>query len=322
LSDSRIAALDGDWAEYTTAERAAFALGRKLTDQPHRVTAADIDRLRRHYKDLQILEMLFTVANNNATNRWTDALGIPQEEDSTALSRAMGKSRKKYPTFLTPTAARYADRPSQIAPTQGAGPGRRSPDAVLDRRPPLETRAQVEEALAACRTRAPRFPLVEEGQARTVLPEGWPKSPLPQWVRLLAHFPKAGTARIRVLRAAREKGHLPPRLKAQVAWIAARHDRAWYALGRARRDLLDLGLSEDSIYALDGSWKEHSSSERAAFRLVRKLTVEPDWIGDEDIAEVRKHYRDREVAELIYLVANAAFFNRITEAAGLRLEAR
>ena len=38
------------------------------------------------------------------------------------------------------------------------------------------------------------------------------------------------------------------------------------------------------------------------------------------MAEVRKHYTDQQVAELVYHVATAAFFNRVTEASGLRLE--
>jgi hypothetical protein len=38
------------------------------------------------------------------------------------------------------------------------------------------------------------------------------------------------------------------------------------------------------------------------------------------VAGLRKHYKDREVAELIYQVTTAALFNRLTEAAGLQLE--
>ena len=65
-----------------------------------------------------------------------------------------------------------------------------------------------------------------------------------KWALLLANFPKSGTARAKGLMAAQEKGTLSKKLRAQAAWIAARHDRAWYALGRARLRLHDLGFSE------------------------------------------------------------------------------
>jgi alkylhydroperoxidase family enzyme len=190
---------------------------------------------------------------------------------------------------------------------------------VVAERLPLETRAEVEAALDACAQRTPRLPLVEEKAAGALLKD-WPKGPLPEWVRLLANFPKTGVARATSLRAAREKGTLSPRLKAQIDWIAARHDRAWYALGDARRRLRALGLSDEAIFALDGDWKEFTVKEREAFGLVRKLTIAPASITDADVACLREHFKDTEVAELVYRICNAAFFDRLTEAAGLRLE--
>jgi alkylhydroperoxidase family enzyme len=52
----------------------------------------------------------------------------------------------------------------------------------------------------------------------------------------------------------------------------------------------------------------------------RKLTVDPALITDADIAGLRKHFPDQEVAEIVYHVTQAAFFDRLTEAAGLQLE--
>ena len=47
MKEDEIAALDGDWSEFTPAERAAFAFARKFTYEPHRLTDADIDGLRK-----------------------------------------------------------------------------------------------------------------------------------------------------------------------------------------------------------------------------------------------------------------------------------
>src|SRR5207237_7590276 len=140
------------------------------------------------------------------------------------------------------------------------------------------------EAPRACRKRTPRLPLVEEAKARALLPEDWPKGPLPQWVRLLANFPRDGRGRILGLRAGDETGDLKPLLKAQVSWIIARQDRAWYAVGEAKRRLRQLGLSDDQIYKLDGSWKEFAPAERALFTLARKLAASPIVLTDQEAA--------------------------------------
>jgi alkylhydroperoxidase family enzyme len=305
VSEEKRAALDGDWAEFTPAEQAAFALVKKLTYEPHKISGADLDPVRKYYKDREVLEIVFTVAGNNATNRWTDGLGIPQEE---------------HRVFLTPTAEKYKNKASKVAPLAQDQPGKAPAIAAEIKRPPLESRAEVEKALAECRARKPRLPLVEEEAARKVLPADWPQGPLPQWVRLLANFPKTGVARAVTQRAAEDKGILNKQLRAEIAWIAARNDRAWCALGHAKQRLKTFGLSDDAIYALDGPWEKYTPAEQAAFALARKLTVTPAWITDDDIAGLRKHYKDKEVAELVYQVTVAAFFDRLTEAAGLGLE--
>src|SRR5436309_7216767 len=177
MKEDEVAALDGDWSEFTPAERAAFAFARMLTYEPHRITDADVDRLRKHYTDLQILEIVFSVSGNNSTNRWKEGVGVPQEK---AANRFLTRSDRPVPkdkplpikSFLTSTSEAYKGKVTKVAPLdeQGGVPTR----LAVDRRPALESRAEVEEALAACRKRTPRLPLVEEAKARAILPEDWP----------------------------------------------------------------------------------------------------------------------------------------------------
>ena len=317
-----MAALDADWSQFPPAQRAAFALARKLTYEPHHLTGADINALRKHYTDLQILEIIFSVAGNNSINRWKEGIGIPLEKDgSRFLRRPSNQPPKDRPlpikSFLTPTSAAYKEKVSSVAPLlPGAKPSR----TPVVRRPALESPAEVEKALQACRKRLPRLPLIEEAKVRALLPEDWPKGPLPQWVRLLANFPKHGRARILGLHAAEVQGDLKPLLRAQVSWILARQDRAWYALGEARRRLRQLGWSDERIAKLDGDWKEFSPAERALFRLARNLAGTPMVLTDRDVAEALELTGPREVVQLITYTTNRAFFHRVTEAAGLRLE--
>lgn len=306
VSDDRLAALDTDWSVFTPAERAAFFFVRKLGRRPHEIVGADIEALRKHYNDREILDIIVSTGGFTAMTRWTGGLMIPQEE---------------YRVYLTPTSEAYRDRPSQVAPLDPKAPaGARVCYPAAANRPPLESRTEVEAKLAACRSRTPRLPLVADEQARALLPAGWPTGELPQWVRLLAAFPEAGTARILSLHAARDKGSLDRTLRAQIAWIAARQDRAWYALGHARHRLHELGQSDDAIFALDRTTDGLDEGRRAVFSLARKLTVDPALVTDADVEAIRKHFSDRETAEVVYVITTAAFFDRVTEAAGLQLE--
>jgi hypothetical protein len=136
----------------------------------------------------------------------------------------------------------------------------------------------------------------------------------------VAHFPREGVNRVASIRSAEEKGDLSPLLKAQVSWIIARQDRAWYALGLARRRLKELGQSDDQIARLDGDWSGFKPIERAEFTLARKLAASPVVLTDADVDDAVKLAGPRDVVQLISYTTTRASFDRITEAAGLRLE--
>ncbi len=304
LSEDTIAALDGDWSEFTPAERAAFAFTLKLTKTPQAITDADITALRAHYKDAQILEIIQTVAGNNAMNRWTGSLAIPQEA---------------HRVYLTPTAPKYQSTRSLVAPLDPAAKDGMTCAPPTDRGP-LPSRSEIETALEACRQRSPRLTLVDESAARGLLPDAPADKPVPQWVRLVLTFPKAGPGRVASHTNAITKGRLSVKLKAEIDYVAALHDRAWYALGHARNRLRELGMTDDAIAALATPGESLPAGERAALALAKKLTVDPARITDADIAALRANFNDFETAEVVFQITEAASFDRLTEAAGLQLE--
>lgn len=292
LAESRIAALDADWSRFTPAEQAAYALARKLTLRPDKLTDADIEAVLKHYQPLQVLEMISLVARYNATNRWTDSMGIPQED---------------HRDFLTETPEEFVSAKTIVAPER------------IDYRPKLESREQTLAELAKARSRKPRLPLVDAATAKEVMGSE-SDEPITNWVRLLANFPVHGKSQIETYRLAATKGTLPAELKAQIAWTAARQDRAWYAIDQAARRLKALGYDEDKIFALDQQAAKPSDAAGQTMTFAAKLTSTPQAIADADIAELRKHYKDGQVAEIVYHVTQAALFDRVTEAAGLPLE--
>lgn len=325
MTEDQVAALDGDWSDATPAERAAYAFARKVTYEPHRLADTDVAAVRKHYTDLQVLEMLLSVAGNNATNRWKEGAGIPQSNESSNFAR---KAERPLPTdrplpiksYLTPTSEKYRTAVTRVAPVRVDDRTGEPTGQTVSVRPGLEPRAEVEKALAAARVRTPRLPLVEEARARELVSADGPAVPLPQWVRLLANFPLHGKTRIAGQQAAEEKGDLSPLLKAQVSWIVARQDRAWYAAGEAKRRLNQLGWSDDRVFALDGDWADFTPRERAMFTLARQLAASPIVLTDAEVAEAVRLAGPRDVVQLISYTTTRASFDRITEAAGLQLE--
>lgn len=322
MTEDEIAALDSDWSKFNEKEQAAWAFGRKFTLEPNKLSAADIAELKKHFTDLQILEMILSMAGNNSINRWKEGVGVPQAKSFGGFGRGGNTAATTTPaephSYLTPTSDAFQTSVTKVAPFIGEPNGKTAKTVFT--RPAIESRADAEAALAEARKRTPRLPLVDEAQAREILSEDAPEGPLPQWMRLLANFPQSGKRSVASTRFADEKGDLSPLVKAQAAWVIARQDRAWYALGQAYRRLKDLGQTDDQIFALDGSWDKLPAKDRSLLVVAKKLAACPVVLTDVEVAEAVKLAGPRDVVQMVSYTTNRASFDRITEAAGLQIE--
>lgn len=298
LSDDRLGLLDSDWSVFSPRERAAYALARKLTLHPHSIADADVHALRGLFSDKEIVELVLWISLFNSINRWTDSLGIPQDETF----------RGEPIRFLTPTDERFSSCRSVAAPDASAI------------RPPLEPREAAEASLASCRSRSPRVAIPSDEQVRPLLSAEQQEERVPAWIRALAYFPEMGLGQAACIKAVARDGRLPPLIKAQLAWVSARQNRAWYALDRARARLLDLGCAEEEIWSLDKPDGQGDAAVAEALRFGAKLTASPHLIADADVARLRKYFSDHETAEIVFVVCTANMFDRFTEALGLPLE--
>lgn len=316
-SEDEIAALDGDWSSHTPAEQAAFAYARKLSYEPHLIVDADIEGLRKHYTDLQILEMTISIGRNQIMNRSHEAVGAAQRRDEGGYSRSEDPSLPRG-TYLTPTSERFQDVVSTTAPVvfKDGQPTRE----VVAERPPLEAPAEVLAALEACRDRTARLPLTDDATAREVLGSEAPKGSIPAWIRLLANFPSDGAGHIRTVLATETHGDISPLLKAQLAWIVARQDRAWYATAEALTRLRAEGQTDEQVFALDGDWSEFPKREQALFTAAKQLAASPVVLTDDDVAHAVKVAGPRDTVQAMNYATIRSFFNRVTEAAGLPSE--
>jgi alkylhydroperoxidase family enzyme len=305
VSDDQLASLDGDWSEFDAAQRAAFVFASKLSFEPHAINDGDLAALRKHYSETQVSEIVMAVAGFNATNRWTGPLRIKQD----VLFQ-----------FVRPTSEKYASIVSLVAPASATATGNGTAPPRSRPRPALESQTEVATALTAARQRTPRLALADESATKAVLNGELADSPPPQWMRLLAARQKAGADRIVSYKAVFEKGTLDSRTKAIIAYVGARHDRAWFALGHAIQRLKGAGFRDDEIFALDHPQELASAVDREVVQFATKITVDPALIDDDDFSRMRKLLGDQKVAEVVYVTTQAAFFDRLTEAAGLQLE--
>src|ERR1051325_9244732 len=80
------------------------------------------------------------------------------------------------------------------------------------------------------------------------------------------------------------------------------------------------GVPEDKLQAVD-RWAEHpgfTPRERAALGYAEMVTISPNDITDEQFAELRRHFSDREIVELTLQAAFENFRARFNRA--LRIE--
>jgi alkylhydroperoxidase family enzyme len=325
MTEDEIAALDSDWSKFNEKEQAAWAFGRKFTLQPHMLSDSDIDQLKKHFTEMQILEMILSMAGNNSINRWKEGVGVPQSAGGGGFGRrtegaVAAETPRERHNYLTPTSDVFKTSITKVAPFASADPANKLIAPTVFTRPKLESRAAAEAALAEARKRKARLPLVDETKAREILAEDAPEGPLPHWMRLLVNFPQSGKRSVSSIRFADEQGDLSPLVKAQAAWVIARQDRAWYALGQAYRRLKDLGQTDDQIFALDGAWDKLPAKDRSLLVVAQKLAASPVVLTDAEVAEAIKLAGPRDVVQMVSYTTNRASFNRITEAAGLQIE--
>ena len=73
---------------FSEAERAALDFAVHAASVPNLVTDADFDRLRQHWDEGQIVEILAAVSLYGFLNRWNDSLATPLEEGSAEFAEA------------------------------------------------------------------------------------------------------------------------------------------------------------------------------------------------------------------------------------------
>ena len=320
MTDDQIAALDLDWSQFPPSEQAAFGLARRLTREPHRLVDSDIEACRKDFTDLQILEMVLSVAGNNAINRWKEGVGVPQSK----TGGNFGASNTEEHSYLTATnsilakkksvllAADLQDASSEVVETRGRQ------DAEV-------ATLSVGEGLRSARDRKARFPLASVDQTRAVLGDLEIPEKVPNWMRLLANFPVAGKRQVAALLAAERQLDLSDLTRARLAWVIARQNCAWYGLSEAQSRLESLGQSAEQIAELErfesvDSERNLTSRDRALLTVAKKLAASPVQLTDAEAQRAIELAGPREFVQAVHYTAMRSLLDRFTEASGLPID--
>lgn len=329
MTEDEIAALDCAWELFPENEQVAFYLAKRLTLEPHLITSEDIDRCRPFYSEAQLIEMIGSVAGNNAINRWKEGAGIPQSSNGGGFGsrdRAPGTSPSEAEnhSYLTATSDKYSNRPSLVVGVEPSDASLAQVSPTLFRREPLESKKVVDERLATVSSRTPRFALVDEATTKQVLGELVSDGKVEQWHRLLAHFPVAGKRFATGMVTSSQADMLSPALQSQIDWVVARQDRAWYAVSLALEGMQASGVSDQQIELLDQNLDKPVAGleerDRLLLNVARKLCASPIVLTDKDVNLAVEVAGPRAVTQTIHYAAYRAAFDRITEAAGLSHE--
>jgi alkylhydroperoxidase family enzyme len=164
------------------------------------------------------------------------------------------------------------------------------------------TRPEMKAALEALKERQPRIALptsAEGGAIAKYLPDTW---------RAGGGVGAAGQYKLEYLFTDR------------CFWVVSRGNNCHYCLGHQELKLRAAGLDDDTIAALDSDWSRFDPRQQAALDFSRKLTLEPEFVGDDDIAKLKKVFTDPEIIELAFTIARFNAVNRWTDTIGLPQE--
>jgi alkylhydroperoxidase family enzyme len=284
VPESSLLKLDTDWSAFSAKHQAALAFAKKLTQQPHQIGQADIDALQVHYPADEILEIAFLIGRYNATNRWTDSLGIPQE------------SHRQFESTLGQSAL---DLPSIVA------------SAKMTERPALADFQQWKERL---------MKETQNSKLRSGL--GLSDNSMDSVLdKLLATNKAAGQGWCDQVRAARSVGSLDSILKDKIAFVAALEDHAWDMQEYALHQLAANNIDAKTAFSLRANAKaaERADATSAALEFVAKLTSHPQAMTDQDVKNLEPYFSSNEIAEIVYHTGLAAMLNRLTLVANLAL---
>jgi alkylhydroperoxidase family enzyme len=146
---------------------------------------------------------------------------------------------------------------------------------------------------------------------------------VPASVATLGYRPDILQGTLALWSAVMGAGSLPQELKYMAGYLASMSAGCRYCSAHTATNAVRSGASSEK---LDAVWDYERSplfteAERGALRFAQLSGQAPSGVTDVDVEELRRHYSDVEIVELLAVTSLYGFFNRWNDTLALPLEA-
>jgi uncharacterized peroxidase-related enzyme len=139
----------------------------------------------------------------------------------------------------------------------------------------------------------------------------------------MMHRPRISRAFLEMNQAVMEnKGRVTSDLKRLIAYLSSMTTGCRYCEAHAIRAAERYGAKEDKMNHI-WEFRTHkifSNAERAAFELAIAASSIPNAVSDEIATEMRKHWDEGEIVEILGVIALFGYLNRWNDSMGTQLE--
>lgn len=145
---------------------------------------------------------------------------------------------------------------------------------------------------------------------------------VPNLLRTLARKPEILKALMALRAVAIAPGSVSEELKNMVSQIVSMSAGCNYCAAHTANFAIDMGIpaeKERAVWDYENS-PLFSPAERAALRLAQCAAQVPNMVTDEDFAELRRHFNDEQVVEILSVIGVFGFYNRVNDTLATELE--
>ncbi len=139
---------------------------------------------------------------------------------------------------------------------------------------------------------------------------------VPNMFRVMAHRPEIFATMQAHFAAVLTTGTVPTRLKELISVRTSQVNQTPYCLASHTRLARNLGWTDDQLAHL-AEWPQRTDftpAEKAALRLAETVTRDAHAVTDEQFAELRSHFSEGEIVELLCAIGLFNYFNRFNDA--------
>jgi uncharacterized peroxidase-related enzyme len=139
---------------------------------------------------------------------------------------------------------------------------------------------------------------------------------VPNMFRTMAHRPEIFSTMMAHFAAVLNTGTVPTSLKELIIVRTSQVNQTPYCLASHTTIALNLGWTGEQLSHL-ADWRERNDftpAEKAALRLAETVTRDAHSLSDEQFAELRTHFSEGEIVELLCSIGLFNYFNRFNDA--------